>query len=881
MILAALLAITPFLESREVSRWMFHVRSTDEYIREKDGCLVTEKMPYDGSFVWTVEAVGPETVRIRNAESGAYICLADDGSVCSVAKEPDSSCQWTYGGFRINAMSNCGWYTLANSSETGSRCLAVENSRLVYVPVDRNSCHDAHFTPVRLDGEKIPYSIAPDSVTESSFMGERSARAVSDSEITSDWHEAGTWKLSSDISGYPTFSIEGNSLVPALYNMALEEMLLDIRKDSTFMAGALWPQTWTRDAVYSIYFAYSWLLPEISRKTLEKQTLKNPSEALQDTGSGGSYPISTDRVVWSLAAWEYYLATGDREWLAEAYELLSNTAYKDLHVAFDPEIRLFKGETCSMDWRTHTYPNWFTNANIGESFSSGTNALHLFCYSFLSEASEILERPSCERELWKKTRSELKDAFNRHFWNEEKGLYVCWLYPASMGYMPSDKVSVMSNGLAAVCGAASDEQTRRLVENYPMYPYGAAVMYPSKPDGFAYHNKGIWAVWQTPIMYSAKRAGNSAVTEHLMKSLIRSAALFLTHKENLTYDTGYDMNTALNSDRQLWSVASYISMVYRILFGMEMSQKGLSFAPVVPEWLGGGSLHLENFRYRDAVVNITLCGRGDKIVSLTVNGRKKDPAYILPAKSKGRYDIRIMLADSGAESRANIVAAGPGNCWAPVEPVIRLENGSVFWTMTPGVKYYMAGPEETAEAKSPVSLSGKARGWYSVYSESPDGKRSDMSNPVLYSDYSAVYEAEDYGDALYSGAEYPGFSGKGYYRDFNAERKDLVFEIEIPEDGRYDLCFRGANGRGPHDTYCTIRSLYVDDADTATIILEAYGKWDMWTSSNHVILEDMKAGKHTVTVRFNPEGKGYDNNMSFNLANENDWLIDCLVISKL
>lgn len=55
------------------------------------------------------------------------------------------------------------------------------------------------------------------------------------------------------------------------------------------MAGALWPDTWTRDAVYSIYFSYAWILPEISRKTLDKQTLQNPREALQDTGSGGSW----------------------------------------------------------------------------------------------------------------------------------------------------------------------------------------------------------------------------------------------------------------------------------------------------------------------------------------------------------------------------------------------------------------------------------------------------------------------------------------------------------------------------------------------------------------------------------------------------------------
>ena len=62
--------------------------------------------------------------------------------------------------------------------------------------------------------------------------------------------------------------------------------------------------------------------------------------------SGRSWPISTDRVIWALAAWGYYLTTGNRQWLAEAYEGLGNTARKVIHAAFDLRGGLFKGETC-------------------------------------------------------------------------------------------------------------------------------------------------------------------------------------------------------------------------------------------------------------------------------------------------------------------------------------------------------------------------------------------------------------------------------------------------------------------------------------------------------------------------------------------------------
>lgn len=116
-----------------------------------------------------------------------------------------------------------------------------------------------------------------------------------------------------------------------------------------------------------------------------------------------------------MAGWEYFLTTGNSEWLAQAYDGLSNTAHKDIHVAFDTNVNLFKGETCSMDWRTHTYPNWFTNANIGESYSCGTNALHLFLYDFLGKAGKILNKSPEELNLWDTYHKRLKKGINTHF----------------------------------------------------------------------------------------------------------------------------------------------------------------------------------------------------------------------------------------------------------------------------------------------------------------------------------------------------------------------------------------------------------------------------------------------------------------------------------
>lgn len=496
--LFALLFLVSCRSDKVYSEWSLQNRESGEYLGEKQGSFCFAAEPSGDEYLWIIESTSGEEFLIKNKKSGNYLQLDSEGAVCAApGGQETENMKWKYGGFDFVTQKNCGWYTLENGAAETERHLARRADGIVMDDSDRVKDYRSHWNIVRETGTELSFVLTPDKVTDASFLGTRAAVAVSDTEIESDYHGKDRWKLQKDISAFPRFTAENNRLLAALYNMALEEMLLDIRTDSTFMAGALWPDTWTRDAVYSIYFSYAWILPEVSRKTLEKQTLQNPKEALQDTGSGGSWSISTDRVVWAMAAWEYYLYTGDKSWLESVYDGLKYTAQKDIHVAFDANAGLFKGETCSMDWRTHTYPNWFINSVIADSFSSGTNALHKFLYQFLGAAGRITGKPAEEIAVWDQYADLLKENINKRFWDEKQGCYTCYLYPEYLGYRPAQRVGVMSNGLAAVLGIATPEQSAKMVENFPVYPYGAAVLYPSIPDDFSYHNKSVWPMRQT------------------------------------------------------------------------------------------------------------------------------------------------------------------------------------------------------------------------------------------------------------------------------------------------------------------------------------------------------------------------------------------------
>ena len=71
---------------------------------------------------------------------------------------------------------------------------------------------------------------------------------------------------------------------------------------------------WTRDVSYSIILSMAILQPEASRISLEHK-ISPEGTIIQDTGSGGAWPVSSDREIWAVAAYELYKTTGDEQWL--------------------------------------------------------------------------------------------------------------------------------------------------------------------------------------------------------------------------------------------------------------------------------------------------------------------------------------------------------------------------------------------------------------------------------------------------------------------------------------------------------------------------------------------------------------------------------------
>ena len=190
---------------------------------------------------------------------------------------------------------------------------------------------------------------------DSIIQGEYKAYAPSDVEIISDYSAQPhyfmpiekRWKLRNDISSYPKLRSD-NRLHNAIYNMGLDEMVNAVEPDTTLRTGKEWAGVWTRDVSYSIILSMSYLQPEASKISLMKKVTLT-GRIIQDTGSGGAWPVSSDRMIWAVAAYELYKVTGDRDWLEYIYPIIKNSLEDDFEITYTEGA--VNGETSFIDWR--------------------------------------------------------------------------------------------------------------------------------------------------------------------------------------------------------------------------------------------------------------------------------------------------------------------------------------------------------------------------------------------------------------------------------------------------------------------------------------------------------------------------------------------------
>ena len=726
------------------------------------------------------------------------------------------------------------------------------------------------------------YTWAGDTV----HQGPYKAWATSPDHIQSTYHAQpgyfmpidDHWTRKNDLSSYPQL-ITPNLLHTAVYNMGLDEMVNAVEPDTTLRTGKEWAGVWTRDVSYSILLSMAYLQPEASRISLEHK-IDPLGRIIQDTGSGGAWPVSTDRQIWTVAAFEVYKVTGDKAWLKRAYDVARRSLETDAATIYDPVTGLVRGETSFIDWREQSYPKWMQCADIYSSISLSTSIVHAEAWKCLSQMARLLGDQKAG-DLYEGRFEAIRDAVNKYLWLPDKGYYAMYLYGRD-NQIANPRAETLGESLAICWDIADRARSQSITENNPITPFGPGIFFPQIADMPPYHNNALWPWVDAWWTIANAKAGNEPGFLQAFGALVRPAALFCTNKENFVLDNG-DIATELNSSNMLWCLAGNLAITHKALFGITFMPDRLEFHPFVPEVLGQ-TRTLKGFKYRKAILDITVEGYGQDVAAFYVDGKKRSLPEFTAKEAKGSHQVRIVLSSRPIPPLRVHESA---NVKAPLTPIVRYNAGVMSWNPIEYINHYIIyrNGRELLTTHS-TTFRPTEPGEYQVVGVADDGTPGFASEPVSHERANTIRQFAGEGTAVVS-PEVPeeyrpkepltGYEGDGFI-ELDQNTAPVEMEIEFPEQGDYFLQLRYANGNGPVNTEnrCAIRTILVDGQPAGIVVMPQRGRanWSDWGYTNSLLLPDLTKGKHTVTILYDP---ATDTNMN---RATNHALLDALRLTR-
>ncbi len=352
------------------------------------------------------------------------------------------------------------------------------------------------------------------------------------------------------------------------------------------------------------HMATAVLAPDIAKRRLRSCL---DGDLISDSGQ---WPVSTDRLMWALAAWEVYLADGDIDWLIESHNAIRNTLAADLEVKYDPHTGLMRGQWLDLMPPKHPQSAESPTA-VAEQMSLTANVVAARTASILSRMEQEVAR---RRQLSLPPTANIPaglaetitESVNNLMWSPSQGRYSAGLY-ASTDPCQLPDIDPLVESLAIITRLANSDMARSIVERTPS---GAAIGADQHPLTRAY-----WA-------WGANIARNTQAVHQALRTI----------------------PPAINDSTDPTDAIAAASLMLRGLAGARLTPDGITFAPIVPRQLSG-TIEIDAIPYRGCSIHLTINGTGAKIDSWSINGQSGKGSPRVDASATGPIRLVINMAN--------------------------------------------------------------------------------------------------------------------------------------------------------------------------------------------------------------------------------------------
>ncbi|MDE7147521.1 MAG: hypothetical protein K2O20_03940, partial [Duncaniella sp.] len=531
-----------------------------------------------------------------------------------------------------------------------------------------------------------------------------------------------------------------------------------------------------------------------------------------------NFPKVSDIGCWAIAAWELYCVTGSRQWLKEAYDILTASIRSQWKQPSGRIAPLVCGQLPRIDNPADYYPEWMTAMDRYQTLALAVNVSQAAAHAVASRmAGELRLYAEREHQI---PFSAMRSAINDRLWIPDEQRYGQYLYGVYYPVLSAVSDS-RANALCVLDGIATAEMSEALVSAMPVYLDGV-------PDVCPQINPATGS-------YSP-----------LTQALFALAAAKVRNPQAFVLGVASLMNMAVEGNL----TSEWPAVVCKGFFGMDFTPDGIDFRPIVPAAFGGAKT-LTGFRYRDAVFDIVMHGTGDRIATFAVDSVSLETPR-LPATLEGHHRVDITLSGNDLpEPGVNIVERRdllhvPRLRWSDdgrsveimdFDPEIRyslFENGVM--TQVLGSERYSLPPSGPSVTAIVPSLAGGLTGFSPrshVYA--PGQSEITILASSVIPRRPPLHLIRDRRIA------------DGYIELAARHNTRITCYANIPADGEYFLTVGYSNG-SQHDA---LRTLSINDRDVATLVCPSFhhDDWVTVRPSNTVVVS-LQEGPNKIALTY-------------------------------